>query len=107
MRDDGLLLARHSARRPGRIHDGDALGRPGNIAEIAKERLRRAVRMIRNENPVFTGDLGFRVFKLDTSYIRAWEPRLDDLVRTLFDSMDHVKADRSEDDIPYELLAES
>ena len=51
-----------------------------------------------------TGDLGFRVFKLDASNIRAWEPDRDDLERTLFDSIDHLKSDRSEDDILYELL---
>ena len=28
----------------------------------------------REENPMFAGDLGFRVFKLDSSNIRAWEP---------------------------------
>ena len=53
---------------------------------------------------MFTGDLGFRVFKLDTSNIRAWEPDRDDLERTLLTHIDHLKADRSEDDILYELL---
>ena len=79
-------------------------GKPHNIAEITKERLRRAAKKIEDENPMFTGDLGFRVFKLDTSNIRAWEPDRDDLEQTLFDSIDHIKADRSEDDILYELL---
>lgn len=82
----------------------DALGKPVNIAELTKERLRRAAKKIKDENPMFTGDLGFRVFKLDTSNIRAWEPDPVDLERTLFDSIDHLKADRSEDDILYELL---
>ena len=53
---------------------------------------------------MFTGNLGFRVFKLDTSNIRAWEPDRDDLEGTLLDSTDHIKQDRSEKDILYELL---
>ncbi len=75
-----------------------------DIAQISKERLRRAAKKIKNENPMFTGDLGFRVFKLDTSNIRTWEPDRDDLNQTLLDSIDHIKPDRSEEDILYELL---
>ena len=74
------------------------------IAEITKERLRRAGSKIKDENPMFAGDLGFRVFKLDTSNIRAWEPGRGDLDKTLLDSIDHIKPDRSEPDILYELL---
>ena len=82
----------------------NADGSPATIAELTKERLRRAADKIRNDNPMFAGDLGFRVFKLDTSNIRAWEPDPDDLEGTLLDSIDHVKPDRSEADILYELL---
>ena len=51
-----------------------SIGKPLSISEITKERLRRAAKQIKDENPLFPGDLGFRVFKLDTSNIRAWEP---------------------------------
>ncbi len=74
------------------------------VADIGKERLRRTSKKIRNENPLFAGDLGFRVFKLDTSNIRAWEPDGYDLEGTLLDSIDHIKPNRSQDDILYELL---
>ena len=80
------------------------IGKPRNIAELTKERLRRAGKKIRKENPMFAGDLGFRVFKLDTSNIRAWEPDPGDLDGTLLESLEHIKADRSEQDILYELL---
>ena len=80
------------------------LGRPLNIAELAKERLRRAEEGIRAECPLPSHASGFRVFKLDTSNIRTWEPDHDDLDGALLDSVDHVKADRSEEDILYELL---
>ena len=74
------------------------------IAELAKERLRRAGKKIREENPMFAGDLGFRVFKLASSNIRAWEPNRDDLPTTLHESIEHLKTDRTEQDILFELL---
>lgn len=80
------------------------LGKPRNIAELTKERLRRAAKKIKDENPTYTGDLGFRVFKLDSSNIRAWEPDRDNLEQTLLDSMEHIKPDRTETDVLYELL---
>jgi adenine-specific DNA-methyltransferase len=82
----------------------DKLGVPRNIAELTKERLRRSANQIREESPMFTGDLGFRVFKLDSSNIRAWEPNREDLPKTLEESVEHLKADRTEQDILFELL---
>src|ERR1019366_6638498 len=82
----------------------DQVGKPRNIAELTKERLRRAGKKIREENPMFHGDLGFRVFKLDSTNIRAWEPNRDDLPTTLHDSIEHLKTDRTEQDILFELL---
>lgn len=80
------------------------LGKPLTIAELTKERLRRAGKKIIDENPLFAGDLGFRVFKLDSSNIRAWQPNRDDLEQTLLDHAEHIVAGRSEQDILYELL---
>jgi len=37
------------------------------IAEIGKERIRRAAAKIKEENPEYDGDLGFKVFKLDST----------------------------------------
>lgn len=82
----------------------DKLDKPRNIAELTKERLRRAAKKIKDENPTYTGDLGFRVFKLDSSNIRAWEPDRDNLDQTLLDSVEHIKPDRTESDVLYELL---
>ena len=82
----------------------DKLGKPRNIAELTKERLRRTAEKIKDENPMFTGDLGFRVFKLDTSNIRAWEPDRSDLDGALLENIDHIKPGRSEEDILYEVL---
>ena len=82
----------------------DKLGKRRNIVELTKERLRRAGRKILEENPMFAGDLGFRVFKLASSNIRAWDPNRDDLPKSLEQSVEHLKADRTEQDILFELL---
>ena len=81
----------------------DDLGKARNIAELTKERLRRTAAKI-GKNSMFTGDLGFRVFKLDASNIRAWEPDRRDLEATLLDGVEHISPGRSEDDILYELV---
>ena len=75
-----------------------------SIADLTKERLRRAGKKIREENPLFAGDLGFRVFKLASSNIRAWEPDREKLAETLEESIDHLKTNRTETDILFELL---
>ncbi|MDN5882530.1 MAG: site-specific DNA-methyltransferase [Nitrosospira sp.] len=82
----------------------DKIGKPRTIAELTKERLRRAAAKVRAENPLFAGDTGFRVFKLDTSNIRAWNPNLANLEQALFAHQDHLVEGRSESDILYELL---
>jgi adenine-specific DNA-methyltransferase len=82
----------------------EKLGKPCNIAELTKERLRRAGKKIREQNPMFAGDLGFRVFKLASSNIQAWEPDRERLAETLEASVDHLKTDRTESDILFELL---
>ena len=82
----------------------NTLGKSCTIAELTKERLRRAGKKIKSENPLFAGDTGFRVFKLDTSNIRAWDPDRDNLGQTLLEHVEHLKTDRSEADILYELL---
>ncbi len=82
----------------------DQLKVPRNIAELTKERLRRAAKKVKDENPMFAGDLGFRVFKLDASNIRAWDPDRQNLPKSLLESVDHLKTDRTETDILYELL---
>lgn len=82
----------------------DSIGKPRRISELTKERLRReGLRLSahKGQNPI---DCGFRVFKLDTSNIRAWNPDRDNLARSLLDNLDHVYEGRSDDDVLYELL---
>lgn len=76
------------------------------IAEIGKERIRRAANKIAEEHPEKAKDLdlGFKVFKLDTSNINAWDGSPEKLEQELFDSVSNIKTDRSEDDVLYEIL---
>ena len=79
------------------------IGKPFNIAELTKERLRRASSSL-GEGATASTDLGFRVFKLDSSNVRAWEPDKSDFKQSVIDYVDHIKPGRSEDDLFYELL---
>ena len=74
------------------------------IAEITKERLRRAAKKVKEEHPDYAGDLGFRVYKLDESNLRTWEAQPDNLDGTLYDHIEHIKPDRTEQDVLYEVL---
>ncbi len=79
-----------------------------NIAEIGKERIRRAGEKIKEENANKEGrenlDIGFKVFKLDSSNIKAWDPESDDLEESLFEAVNNIKSDRTEEDLLYEIL---
>ena len=74
------------------------------ISAIAKKRLRRAGIRVKKDNSNWSGDTGFRVFKLDTSNIQAWDPNPDDLKGALLAGLDHIEPGRTEQDILYELL---
>lgn len=80
------------------------IGRPSNMAEITKERVRRVSAKARAENPEYNGDLGFRVFKLSPSNIKTWNPGAKVTLATLEDMIDHVKPDRSDEDVLFELI---
>ncbi len=84
-------------------HDAAKLGFE-NIADVGKERIRRAAKRIKDNFPEYTGDLGFKVFKLDSSNIRAWNPDASDLEKSLLDHAEHLVEGRSEQDVLYELL---
>ena len=77
-------------------------GRYKTIADIAKVRVKAAGTRVKTAG--WAGDAGFRVFKLDTSNVRAWDPRGDDLERDLLQHEDHLLPGRTEQDVLYELL---
>lgn len=74
------------------------------IFEVTKARLAAAGERIRSNGPSFKGDLGFRVFKLASSNIRAWDPDPADLESSLLKNAEHLIQGRTEQDVLYELL---
>lgn len=88
------------------------------IADIAKERVRRVVRKIADEESNLLDlhggqkqDRGFRVFKLYESNFSGWDASLahdpEVLKKQLELHIDHVRKGRTDDDILYELLLKS
>lgn len=75
-----------------------------NVAELTKERLRRAGKKVREDNPEWKGDVGFRVFKLDTSNIRPWEATADTLSQQIDAYVSPILEGRSEEDLLTELM---
>ena len=74
------------------------------ICEIGKERIRRAGDKIVEESNNTDLDIGFKVFKLDSSNIKEWDSDFDNLAENLLDSVDNIKQDRSSEDLLYEIL---
>ena len=76
------------------------------ITEIGKERIRRASKKIVEENPDKSKDLdlGFKVFKLDSSNIKVWDGNPEDLETSLFEAQENIKTDRTEEDVLFEIL---
>jgi adenine-specific DNA-methyltransferase len=78
-----------------------------NIAEIGKERIRRVIKKVEKDANLFKNeklDLGFKVFKLDSSNIAAWDPEFDNVQKDLLNAVDNIKSDRKEEDVLYEIL---
>lgn len=78
-----------------------------NICEIGKERIRRAGKKIKEENPLTTQDLdiGFRVLKCDSSNMEDvyFTPKeYMDKQQNLF--VDNIKADRSDEDLLFDVM---
>ena len=83
-----------------------------NIAEITKERIRRAGELIKKEHNDKVGienlDVGFRVFKLDSSNIKAWDTSVENFEEQLDmfseNNGENIKQDRTEEDVLFEIL---
>ena len=75
-----------------------------NICEIGKERIRRAGDKIVEESGNKDLDIGFKVFKLDSSNLEKWDPDYNNLEQTLLTSQDNIKQDRTQEDLIYEIM---
>lgn len=100
----------------------ESINKPHTISEIGKERIRRAgakilaeaeeknrqIQIGEEEKPL--PDVGFKVFKLDTSNLKTWDstPVTEDDMQILLDRMNsmihRVKFDRSDMDMVYEIM---
>lgn len=77
------------------------------ISEIGKERIRRAGEQVvqQNINESKNIDIGFKVFKLDSSNINKWDLKDgEDIERKLYEMTENIKEGRTEEDILYEIL---
>ena len=104
-----------------------------NIADICKERIRRAGqkiiagkrdeldklkkcndgKMLQKETQeqidalqlIFNNlDIGFKAFKLDSSNIQAWDGSIENFEINLFSAQNNIKENRSEEDVLFEIL---
>ena len=78
-----------------------------NICEIGKERIRRAGKKIKEENPLTTQNLdtGFRVLKLDSSNMQDVFYTPEEFTeQDLFEN--NIKGDRSEEDLLFQVMIE-
>ena len=80
-----------------------------NICEIGKERTRRAGEKIKSDESLPLEnreklDIGFKVFKLDSSNIKEWDIDTENLQQSLLDSIENIKRDRNTLDVLYEIL---
>lgn len=100
----------------------DEIHKPHVITEIGKERIRRAgekilaeaeqanqqIKLGEEEKPL--PDVGFKVFKLDTSNIKLWDGTPVDeedyqiLIDRMNDMIDSIKDDRTDMDVVYEIM---
>ncbi|MBU3092190.1 site-specific DNA-methyltransferase [Clostridium sp. CF011] len=79
-----------------------------NICEIGKERIRRAGEKILKENKDKEGienlDIGFKVFKLDSSNIKKWNVDGENIEISIDNMIDNFVPNRTEEDIVYEIM---
>lgn len=78
-----------------------------NICEIGKERIRRAGDKIKEDNPLGTQDLdiGFRVFRVDSSNMKDVYYQPEELEQqSLLDMVSNIKEDRTDLDLLYACL---
>ena len=82
-------------------------GGVANLVAITKKRLNAVSQKLRDANPLFAGDLGFRVLKIDTSnmkdvYYAPDEVKQADLVA----HADNIREGRSPEDLLFQVLVD-
>ncbi|CAM1643126.1 site-specific DNA-methyltransferase [Bartonella apis] len=76
-----------------------------NIAELSKERIRRAGKKIKEENPNSNLDIGFRVLKVGTSNMKDVYYLPDEVEQAdLLTKVNNIKPDRTTEDLLFQVL---
>lgn len=78
-----------------------------SICDFGKERIRRAGRMIKNDNPLTTDnlDIGFRVLKLDSSNMKDVYYNPSEYVPSMFETLaENIKEDRTPEDLLFQVM---
>ncbi len=102
-----VLTADEAKNTKNAIELCERLGVPKTIAEIAKERIKRAGKSIIKEYPEADIDVGFRVLKLDSSNMKnSYYTPAEVTNINLFDSIDNIKADRKPIDLLFQVMIE-
>jgi len=86
----------------------NTIQKPLYLTEIGKERIRRAGEKIKEDFKdkewINDFDIGFKVFKVDTTNIKEWDSNPENLEKNILNYNDFIKSDRSEEDLLYEIL---
>jgi adenine-specific DNA-methyltransferase len=80
----------------------DSLSDLKNTSDMCRVRLQKVSDLLKQQGSIC--DLGFKVFKLDSTNIKPWEVDFDMTERTLEDFISNIKSDRREEDVLYEIL---
>lgn len=107
--DRNLITASTDAKKSIRVAIKmlDDINRPRLLTEIAKERIRRAGRKVKEEAGLQGQDLdiGFRVLKLDTSNMEDVYYTPDKFDLSMLDGLvDNIKADRTNEDLLFQVM---
>ena len=92
-----------------------SINKPTNIAELSKERIRRAGEKIKaekqsNQADLFNQDssnqldIGFKVFKLDETNFTQWDEESNNIESDLYQYTQSLKPNRTQEDALYEIL---
>ena len=74
------------------------------LIDICVDRIKRVSHQMKTDSLSCGNDLGFRLFNLDCSNLKAWDPQELDISGTIDEFTDNIKGNRSEQDILFELF---
>ena len=85
------------------MHTGMLPGMSSESASI-KADIQKLDEQIADAEKAYAGDMGFRVFKLDTSNYIPWNPEPGNIELLLRNAVDNILTDRTRQDLLYEIL---